>query len=535
MIRIPLPNTAPVSPAESAAWVSAKTAPTPMAGIAPGEAATADTRYATSTASTDAPVADMPNMSNITDDADDMTGWRTTASDASRLVERLLQLRAEIEQEYPIRDIIVLGVGGSALGAQVLTDQYALDLQHRGVRVRVIDTTEPDTIIAALSTFNAAAGLVIVASKSGGTVEPRSLEQVFFQHLCQVLGSAKAAAGHFISVSDEGTALTNLAKEQRWRGVIISPRNVGGRYSVMTAFGLAPLVLAGVAPNDLLASAQEMQQRCLEDEDCPAWQLSQSLYQNYCEGRDKLIISHNDPATESFARWLEQLLAESLGKEGNGLIPLPMNAGRANKLQYQGLQDVQSMSLAPMASSTLGAELVRWMFATEHLAQYLDVNPFDQPNVEAVKRSTQRALSGNSRILASSGFGVLLADSRIKQVQDLSELVTTVNDGASYIVLMSWAPETTQNNAALEHLAASLEAHYQRPVVIAVGPHYLHASGQLYKGGPNSGIYILVTQDSSGDLVIPGAAHTLRQLYYAAFAADIDVMMAQERLLVKLQ
>ncbi|MCL2680435.1 MAG: hypothetical protein FWF11_03030 [Coriobacteriia bacterium] len=458
-----------------------------------------------------------------------MTGWRSSATDAPYLVAHLQRFRAQILRDYPLRDIIVLGMGGSALGARVMIDQHAAQLQQLGVRIRIVDTTEPSTIIAILNDFDAQRGLVIAASKSGSTIEPLCLMQVFFQHLSQVLGSPTAAAQHFVSISDEDTALTRLARAQNWRGALVSPADVGGRFSVMTAFGLAPLVLAGVDISEVLPSAADMQKRCLSDERCPAWQLATSLYQNYAEGRDKLLISYSDQATESFARWLEQLIAESLGKEGKGLIPLPMTGVRADKLQYRGLSDLQSITCAPRTAAALGAELIRWMFAVEHLAHYLQVDPFDQPNVEAVKTATRRALDITTAGYPG-GLKEFSRDSRIACAHQLPDLVQQ----ESYLVLMSWAPETPENLAALEQLAADLEECYQRPAVIAAGPHYLHASGQLYKGGPDSGIYLLLSQETEGDLPIPGAPYSLRQLYHAAFAGDLDVMLTRGRPLVRM-
>ena len=466
--------------------------------------------------------------------APDMSGWRHTATDAPQLIESLLRFRNELLQRHSVEDIIVLGMGGSALGARIFVNQYASLLQQVDVRIRIVDTTEPDTIREILRDFNVRAGLVIVASKSGSTIEPLCLKQIFFQHVKNVLGSVRAAAARFICISDEDTSLTHLARQQQWRGIIVSPENVGGRFSVMTAFGLAPLVLAGIYPADLLESARTMQERCLNGHDCPAQALADSLYQNYLDGRDKLVIGYTDQTTQSFARWLEQLIAESLGKEGTGLIPLPMSAYRASKLQTMGLTDVQSISIVPATPAVLGAELMRWMFAIEHLAQFFAVNPFNQPNVEASKQRTRDILNQICQLSSTSPRQItlqaLLSDNRIMDSYHLPNLLAS----DSYIVLMSWAPETPQNRAALERLAANIEARYRRPATIAVGPHYLHASGQLYKGGPDTGVYILLAQNSKSDLAVPGAAYSLGQLHSADLAGEIDVMSALGRPLVRL-
>jgi len=490
-----------------------------------------------------------------------MTGWKHAAAHAPLLIKNLECLRAEILQEYPISDIIVLGMGGSALGTRMLRELYAQDLEQAGVRLRVVDTTEPSSIKAILQDLDVENSLIFVSSKSGGTIEPLCLGQIFFKHACDVLGSVPAAAAHFISISDEGTALSKLAEDQKWRGIITAPSNVGGRFSVLTAFGLAPLVLAGIDLSELIKAAQDMEGLCAHkpeqsvtshDEPCLAAQLSDSLYQNMRDGRNKLIISYGS-GSESFTRWLEQLIAESLGKDGKGLIPLPMPNKRANKLLSYGGSDIQSISFSKMTAADVGANLQRWMFAIEKIAHHLQLDPYDQPNVEAVKLATSKALTqsytkpntannetatqdnDNTRASASNasnGFNLKesLSDPRMQSADHLPTLIAP----DSYIVLSSWVPMTDKNIEILENLAADFEERYQRPTVIAEGPHYLHASGQLYKGGPSGGIHILLAQDVAEDLPIPRADYSLKQLYCAAARGDCEVLLSMGKPLVKL-
>ena len=464
-----------------------------------------------------------------------LTGWRRSASNAPALIKNLQRLRGEICHEYPIRDIVVLGMGGSALGVRVLADLYSHELLQLGVRLRIVDTTEPVTIQAILRDFDVRQGLVIVSSKSGGTIEPLCLGQIFFQHLSSNLGSPGAAAAHFIAISDEGTTLSRLAQSQAWRGIINTPKDVGGRFSVLTAFGLAPLVLAGVNPEEIIAAAQNMEFMCTESDLNPADRLANSIHQNLSDGRNKLIIGHDRQST-SFARWLEQLIAESLGKEGKGIIPLPMPMQRANKLLALGHSDIQNVVLANLSRRNVGEDLLRWMFATEKLAEYLELDPFDQPNVEAVKQATRSAIQGNvAHNKSVDTFGQdrlhrVLADSRIAPLTQLPLLVGPDN----FIVIMSWAPANAQHTASLESLAASFEERYQRPVVIAEGPHYLHASGQLYKGGPDLGVYLLLTKDTPIDMPVPRAHYSLRQLYRATLSGDLEVMLSLGKSMVRL-
>ena len=518
----PIPA-APQVPTQTQTVAAAPTPPTPQV---PTQTQPVQTQPAATPAPP--PTPQMPP-------APPLTGWKRSASNAPALIKNLQRLRSEICQEYPIRDIAVLGMGGSALGARVFADLYRHELLHLGVKLRIVDTTEPSNIQEVLRDFDAARGLVIVSSKSGGTLEPLCLGQIFFKHLSFSLGSPGAAAAHFISISDENTTLSRLAQSQAWRGIINTPEDVGGRFSALTAFGLAPLVLAGVNPEEVVAAAQNMQYMCLESDLNPAQRLADSIYQNLNDGRDKIIISH-DAQSRSFARWIEQLIAESLGKEGKGLIPLPMPTHRANKLLALGHSDIQNVALANLSRRNVGEDFLRWMFAVEKLAEYLELDPFDQPNVEAVKQATHSAIQRNIKASGTAGtFGQdslhhLLANPRIAPTSQLPLLIGPDN----FIVIMSWAPSSTQQTASLESLAANLEERYQRPVVIAEGPHYLHASGQLYKGGPKLGVYLLLTKDTPIDMPIPRVNYSLRQLYRAALSGDLEVMLSLGKPIVRL-
>ncbi|MCL2403750.1 MAG: hypothetical protein FWC86_05955, partial [Coriobacteriia bacterium] len=272
----------------------------------------------------------------------------------------------------------------------------------------------------------------------------------------------------------------------------------------------------------------------LSGKPCPAKLLADSIFQSLREGRDKCIIAY-DEQSEAFARWLEQLIAESLGKNGRGLIPLPMPLERANKLLALGHSDIQSIVLAQLSPEDVGKDLLRWMFAIERLAAYLQLDPFDQPNVETVKQSTRSSMAKGTKESLNAYLDKLLSAKRIISFEQMSKFMKEHPLGRnSFIVLLSWAPTSESSSAALEKLAADLELRYKRPVVIAEGPHYLHASGQLYKGGPNSGIFVIVTQETEGDITIPDTQYSLRQLYRAAFSGDIEAMLSLGRRLVKL-
>jgi transaldolase/glucose-6-phosphate isomerase len=493
-----------------------------------------------------------------------MTGWQTSAATAPTLVKRISLLREELVSEFILRDIVVLGIGGSALGIRMLADLYAQQLWEQGVRLRVLDTTEPRTVTNTLLDFDVAHGLVIVASKSGSSFEPISLGQLFFTHLTRFFGSTEQAAAHFLSLSDADTPLTNLAMNSRWRGIIVTPDNVGGRFSVLTAFGLAPLILAGIDVGELLASAHAMQTQCLSpgpntyasQHQSPAVNLADLLYGQLCKGRNKLLLTC-ERTSYVVALWLEQLLAESLGKNGIGLIPVVTCAERTGALVASGAGDVMEITIPAPTPTLLGSEIVRWMFTVYQLGIRLGINPFDQPDVEVSKQATRRILESSmahpghpsNKLLPLdfvSAAKTQTAPSPVRLAYSGEEAMAPANlspelyaalaqllQPDSYLTLLAWTPCTPENNARLEMLAFALEQWCHRPVCIGFGPRYLHSTGQLHKGGPANGVFLFIVKLDSTDLAIPGAPYTLQQLYQAQQAGDLETLIAQgKRILV---
>ena len=458
-----------------------------------------------------------------------VSGWKRSASNAPAVVEQLKLIRKEIRKDFPIRDIVVLGMGGSVSAARVLASHFENELREKQVRLRIADTTEPSSVEAILRDFNSKNGIVIVSSRSGSNIEALCLGQLFTAQLKAVLGDDLVAAKHFISISEENTPLSMLAETQNWRGSITVPRDVSGRFQALTAFGLAPVVFAGINIEEILQAAEQMEFICFDGTLCPAYCIAESIHQNFLDGKDKLIISYDEEA-RYFARWLEQLIAESLGKDGKGVIPLPVPRQRAEKLMQQDCPDLQSISLVDLDSKDIGGDFVRWMYAIEKLAEMLEIDPFDQPITEALKQSIRFSLRRSSGTHGFTSLSQQLTDHRVWNAQFLPSIVGPSN----YVVLKSWAPPSPENTRSLENLASSFQDYFKRPVVIAEGPGYMHSSSQMYKGGPNSGVFVMVAQESEADFAIPGAQYSLRQLYRAAFCNDLSEMLAYNRIVVKL-
>ncbi|MDR1412733.1 MAG: hypothetical protein LBJ07_02280 [Actinomycetes bacterium] len=461
------------------------------------------------------------------------------ARKAPSVVAELQALRQRVHAAFTPRDIVVLGMGGSTLAARVLSEVYTSELRHLGVRLRIIDTSEPHTVSAALDATDAADTLVLVSSKSGATVETKALCCLWFAKLRENLGSAETAATHFIALSDADSPLQQLAHREGWQAVITTPADTGGRFSALTAFGLAPLVLAGIDPGDLLKSALSMEDDCLAGLKVggdPASSLAAVIYERYRAGRDKLLLV---PPAEvpTFGLWLEQLLAESLGKDGHGIIPLPCDPLRAHNLLVAG-RDCQEFVLpSTLSAAGMGAELVRWIFATQRLGQLMGVNPLTQPDVAAAKVNTEELLArGAGEVTGSEllGSGKNLSTHELAELRGGNRPRLDLPPRTTHLVLLVWLPETREVIAGVDALTSQLERELGVPVCVGYGPRYLHSTGQLHKGGPDTGAYLFLseTETDDFDLPLPERPYTLRQLYAAQMAGDQEVLRERDRALL---
>jgi len=490
-----------------------------------------------------------------------MTGWKHAATDAPQTAARLRKLREQLP--FELHEIIILGMGGSALAAYVLKSLYPCD-----VAIRVIDTTAPAYVERILNEMEAATTLLIVASKSGTTLEPNMLCRVFTERLIKRLGSAEEAAQHCVALTDPGTALEVLAHEEGWLSCVLTPPDVGGRYSALTAFGLAPLVLAGLEVERLIACAQKAESRA------GGTRLANFLAEGAQAGRDVVLLALPAELT-AVGRWLEQLIAESLGKEGRGLIPIVTTFERAEELllfsprvrtttSIVTIGDDKStpgadLSAGPLSRvretaraldlpvcdypltepSDVGAFFIDWEFAVAACGERLGINPFDQPDVAASKEATNRILS-EGEVDHQEAEGTLL-----RPHDDLC--AATGDPSAHYLALLAWLPYSKENDELLQRQARELEREYGLPVAVEYGPRYLHSTGQGYKGGPATGLFLFVDGFEAGDKTlresfapasvssppIPGEDFTLAQLFAAQRQGDISALAGKGRQLFR--
>lgn len=465
----------------------------------------------------------------------DRLGWVTLAEDTDEVADQLRELH-DLARDRDIRTVVLIGMGGSSLAPLVMgqiVDGGAAELI-------VADTTCPDDIAAILDVVDFAHTLVLLSSKSGTTVEVGVLGAIFMERAVAVLGADQAPA-HFVAISDPDTPLAQRARTENWWQIIEARSSVGGRFSALSMFGLVPAALSGIDWERIVERAARMEHHCRYEETFanPAAQLAAFLADGYHEGRDKLVLIFSD-RYRPFGLWLEQLIAESLGKNGKGIVPVVTTRERygdsigddhmvfvlrdEDDAELKGYRQLLEQT-GPVARFTIdephdiGAEFIRWEFAVALLGVLFGVNPFDQPDVEVAKRATRAALTGS---LPAT------------ETLPLSALTATVKPG-DYIAILAYEPIMGELGAAahrrLEHLATTLERALGVVATVQYGPRYLHSTGQLHKGGPDSGVFILLGSEGcvATDIALPGEEYTLRGLFGAQRLGDIATLVEMGR------
>jgi hypothetical protein len=410
----------------------------------------------------------------------DEAHWLGWLDEPLRMRERVGELES-LGEAYEYDHVVVAGMGGSSLAPLLFARAFSAPLE-------VLDTTHP----AAIRRPDFEAALVVVSSKSGTTLETRC----HFDFLWERTGKK---ADRFVAVTDPGSPLEALARERGIRVVAGEP-TVGGRYSALTTFGLVPATLAGIDVGRLLESAERAIEACKRERDNPGLDLGLRLGSGWRAGRDKVVF----PESGGLGLWLEQLLAESTGKVGKGLVPAPGESAEG--------ADRQWVDLALDDPYELGAELFRWEFATAVAGSVLEINPFDQPNVREAKDRAQAILErGRVR--------------RLEPESSPEELLGQVRPG-DYVGIQAFVDPVRE--AELEPLVA--RARETGCVVThGLGPRYLHSTGQLHKGGPPTGHFVQVVDDIRDDVSIPGRKFSFGGLLRAQAAGDYEALKERGR------
>lgn len=450
----------------------------------------------------------------------DRLGWLEVTADMAAAGDRLDQLRTSALADG-FTDAVVMGMGGSSLFPEVLARTFPA---APGLRLHVLDSTDPDAVAHVAATVPADRTMFVASSKSGGTIETRSHLEFFWNRI--------GVASQFVAVTDPGSELAQLARERGFRELFENRTDIGGRYSALSYFGLVPASLAGVDWRTLVASADAVAPllRSTDPAVNPGLRLGAFLGAAVQAGRDKVTFVI-DPRIATFGLWLEQLLAESTGKQGTGTVPVveePLGPtdvyGSDRVLVVLGEPDhpvgvdvladsgVPVIELGSAEPSDLGALVLLWEFATAVCGAVLGINPFDQPNVAEAKEATNRVLAGEAR--ASD-----LPDA------DLDAVLGSVKPG-DYVSIQAYVDPADPMVEKLQELRVSLRDAMKVATTFGFGPRFLHSTGQLHKGGPPSGVFLQVVGANASDAEIPGRPFTFAQLEQAQADGDLLTLHA---------
>jgi len=414
-------------------------------------------------------------------------GW-IQAPRASLAQWRTLVAFADAARRDGLTHVLVCGMGGSSLTAEVVARA------NGATSLQVLDSTDPAAVLDAESAVSRDHTLFLVVSKSGTTVETLALYRYF---------AARARPEQLVVVTDPGTPLEALAREGRLRAVFPHPPDVGGRYAALTVVGMLPAALIGAAGRVLLERAL-----AVDVARAKAWGVA--LARAALAGRDKLVL--RPPArVAAIAAWVEQLVAESSGKAGRGVVPLVDDPAAERR---PDTQIVSEFSEDPL---DLGAEFLKWELATWELCNELDVNAFDQPDVEAAKAFAREELA--RRRPGAGDVGAVLT---------AAQLARAARPG-DYLAILAYLPPRPHVAAALGTLRAAWATRLGIATTLGFGPRYLHSTGQLHKGGPNTGLFLLLTADDAVDLEIPEMGVTFGQLKRAQAVGDVRALLAKGR------
>ncbi len=455
-------------------------------------------------------------------------GWLDAVERSWQFVPELLALRDALRAE-DIDRVVLCGMGGSSLAPEVIC-------RSAGVPLTVLDSTHPDQVRAVLQS-DLTRTVVVVSSKSGSTVETDSQRRV----LAEAFQAANIdPRGRMVVVTDPGSPFEQLARDEGYRAVFLADPTVGGRYSALTAFGLVPSALAGADIELLLDQAGSLRSR-LTEEDNPALQLGAALG---ADGRDKIAIDASASPLVGFGDWAEQLIAESTGKLGKGVLPVVVEPD-APEVQWPA-EDVhivrigdQTPALGTSITGSLGQQFLAWEYAVAVSGRLLGVDPFDQPDVESAKNATRgfleaqpapaapRFLHGGVEVYATEG---LLTDESTVSAAVAALLARVPTRG--YLSVMAYLDRI--RDAHLSGVRAALATRIERPVTFGWGPRFLHSTGQFHKGGPPIGVFLQITGMVRQDVAIPDRPFTFGTLIAAQAAGDAAVLAEHGRPVLRL-
>ncbi len=476
----------------------------------------------------------------------DRLGWLTSADNMRDEIGSLTQFATDVKTEG-YRHVVLLGMGGSSLGPEVLRQTFGSADGYP--ELIVLDSTAPESVQAVADAIDPARTLFLVSSKSGSTIEPNAFYGYFRQLVEQERGPDNAGR-NFVAITDAGTVLDALGQREGFRQVFGNQPDIGGRYSVLSHFGLTPAALIGIDLSELLDRADSMRDSSGADvpvADNPGAWLGAVIGTLSLKGRDKLTVL-TSPSLSSFGLWAEQLIAESLGKQGRGIVPIagePIvgveSYGDDRVFAYLWVEGDENNRVDELTGSLanagypvirldlkdrydLAAEFFRWEFATAVAGSIIGVTPFDQPNVQAAKDATDSVLETVKQT------GSLPESS---ETQSFIEIMESLAPG-DYVAIMTYVTQAPELDLALDGLRTAIVERYGVATTLGYGPRFLHSTGQLHKGGPNSGVFVQLTSDHTPDTQVPGMTLTFGVLVDAQALGDLLALQAAKRRTVRI-
>ena len=502
-------------------------------------------------------------------DESNWLGWLDIVEEQSEQQEQLQKFAKEV-QTRGFEHILLLGMGGSSLCPEVLRMTFG-HIPHFPV-LHVLDSTDPAQVKAFEHQIDIAKTLFIVSSKSGSTLEPNIFKQYFFERTKQTLGG-REAGGHFIAITDPGSKMQQVAEGDKFLHLFFGRPSIGGRYSALSNFGMIPAAAMGLDTRKFLSRAAEMVRACgpgAAVQENPGAALGIILGAAANAGRDKVTIT-TSPGISDLGAWLEQLLAESTGKIGKGIIPVdrerlgsPDVYGNDRLFVYLHLendahtdQDAKLDALEKAGQAVvrismpdiydLGAEFFRWEIATAVAGAIIGINAFNQPDVEASKLATRSLTSEYEKTGSLPSEKPFFEDSGIKLFSDekntgeLERLATDKSvDGyfkahlsrikaGDYFAVLAYIQMNAEHEQALEGIRHRVRDSKHVATCLGFGPRFLHSTGQAYKGGPNTGVFLQITCDDSVQLPVPGQKYTFGIVKAAQARGDFQVLAERGR------
>nr|MBA3242641.1 bifunctional transaldolase/phosoglucose isomerase [Acidobacteriota bacterium] len=496
-------------------------------------------------------------------------GWLTVADTMIGVEDEIIAFADRIRNESGFKHVMLCGMGGSSLCPEVIRQTFGA--QDGYPELLVLDSTDPEVVAAFDEKIDVEHTLFVISSKSGSTTEPLT----FYTYWYDRVGKVKENPGeNFIAITDPGTKMEADAKRDKFRRIFLNPADIGGRYSALSYFGMVPAALMGVDIRRLLDRAERVLHACSQvvpATDNPGARLGAIIGECAKAGRDKLTIVA-DPKIASFGLWVEQLIAESTGKEGKGIVPVagePLSSPTAygddrlfvsiavGRLDSETEAKLKALEAAghPVVYRTLndlsdlGEEFFLWEIATAFAGWRLGINPFDQPNVQESKDATKELLEAFKRegklqeqtTLVSEGGLTIYADSSPvaalpsgSALEALKAHLARAGAG-DYIAMLNYIEETPEHEQLIQHIRTHLRDATRCATTTGYGPRFLHSTGQLHKGGPDTGVFLQITAEDTRDLEIPGEPYTFSTLKQAQALGDFRSLATRGRRAIRVE